>query len=260
MALTYSEYLRIPELLDLQTPQSDPPEHDEMLFITIHQVYELWFKTTLHEFERIKTSLSAGELYAAISSFQRVRTIMKTMVGQLDIMETMTPISFASFRDRLETASGFQSYQFRLLEFVLGYRRAEMLQYHDSNPAAQQTLSVELTRRSVTDHLYDMLECNGAEIPQALRDRDLSQPNTADPQIQQELLRFYRERGDMAILFEVMIDFDEGFQEWRYRHVKMVQRTIGDKMGTGGSLGVAFLKRSLFNSIFPDLWEIRKEF
>jgi tryptophan 2,3-dioxygenase len=260
MAITYSEYLKVPELLSLQTPQSEPAEHDEMLFITIHQVYELWFKTILHEFERIKTEFSAGSLFSTIASFQRVRTIMKTLVSQLDIMETMTPISFASFRDRLTTASGFQSYQFRLLEFVLGYRRPEMLKYYGNNPIAQDLLKSELTRRSVTDHFYDMLEQNGAEVPRALRERDLSQPNTTDPVIQQGLLKLYKDRGDLAILFEVMTDFDEGFQEWRYRHVMLVQRTIGDKVGTGGSPGVAFLKQGLFNAIFPDLWEIRQEF
>jgi len=140
MSLTYSSYLKVAELLRLQQVQSDPPEHDETLFIVIHQVYELWFKQLIHEFEKIKRNFSDNDMYGAIAAFQRVRTIMKTLVAQLDILETMTPMSFLTFRDRLEAASGFQSVKFRELEFMLGHKRPAMLKYHEPGSEDHATL------------------------------------------------------------------------------------------------------------------------
>ncbi|MCI0652594.1 MAG: tryptophan 2,3-dioxygenase family protein [Planctomycetes bacterium] len=259
MALTYATYLKLGALLQLQEPRSKPAEHDEMLFIVIHQTYELWFKQILHEMEAVKRAFSENRLYDAIHTFKRVRTIMKTLVGQVDVLETMTPMSFTSFRDRLDTASGFQSVQFRELEFVLGYRRREMLKYVDKETGAEEILIRRLGERSVVDHFYDFLEHQGVAIPAALKNRDLSEPNAANRDVQRGLLGLYKSRGDLAILFELMTDFDEGLQEWRYRHVKLVERTIGKKHGTGGSLGVPFLKQSLFIPSFHDLWEIRHE-
>ena len=258
MALNYASYLEIEKLLNLQHPRSDPPEHDEHLFIIIHQVYELWFKLLLHEFEKIKRDFSAGDQYSALHTFGRCRTIMKTLVGQIDILETMTPMSFTSFRNRLDTASGFQSFQFRELEFMLGYKRPEMLK-HAADASATAILQRRLNERSVMDHFYDFLQAAGATIPAAVRMKDITQPTLPDEQLQAELLRLYKSRPDLSILFERMTDFDEGLQEWRYRHVKLVERTIGAKKGTGGSLGVEFLKRSLFQPVFPDLWAIRHE-
>jgi len=245
------------ELLELQCARSDPPEHDEMLFIVIHQVYELWFKLLLHELEKIKADFSNDDLFATIATFQRCRTVMKTLVGQLDILETMTPMSFGSFRDRLDTASGFQSVQFRELEFVLGYKRADCLKYYPKGTPGLDRLRRRLDDRSVIDHFYDFLEHRGVTIPTDLRDRDMALPTAPDETVQSGLLVLYHEKPDVRILFELMTDFDEGFQEWRYRHVKVVERTIGSKRGTGGSPGVDFLKQSLFHPIFPDLWAIR---
>lgn len=256
MALDYAGYLHLDQLLRLQEPKSDPEEHDELLFIIIHQVFELWFKLLLHELEKVKRDFSAGDIFGAIATFKRARTVMKTLVGQLDILETMTPISFTAFRDRLETSSGFQSAQFRELEFVLGYKRPELVG-HQPNPEARAALQRRLSERSVVDHFYDLLQQEGVVIPAALRERDRTSPALADEQVQAGLLHLYRTRGDCTILFEVMTDFDEGLQEWRYRHVKLVERTIGAKQGTGGSAGVEFLKRSLFKPVFPDLWAIR---
>jgi tryptophan 2,3-dioxygenase len=227
--LTYANYLDLEKLLTLQKPRSTPAEHDEMLFIIIHQTYELWFKQLLHEFEKIKRDFSAGDLFGAIHSFKRVRTIMKVLVAQVDILETMTPTSFSSFRDRLETASGFQSVQQRLGE------------------------------RTVIDHFYDFLATRGAKTPDDLKNRDLTQPNGPNEHVQEEILRLYKSSPELSILFELMTDFDEGLQEWRYRHIKLVERTIGAKKGTGGSPGVPFLKESLFKPIFHDLWAIRHE-
>ncbi len=257
MALTYSSYLKLDGLLSLQEPCSDPPEHDEMLFIVIHQVYELWFKLLLHEIDKVKLDFSGNDLYAAIHTFKRARTVMKTLVGQLDILETMTPMSFSSFRDRLEDASGFQSTQFRELEFVLGYKRPATLKYHQTGTAAYEAMQRRLASRSLTDHFYDFLQARGASVPDSLRRRDVTSATEENPQVQEGILRIYKASPDVAILFEMMTDFDEGLQEWRYRHVKVVERTIGSKHGTGGSPGVPFLKESLFKPVFPDLWEIR---
>ncbi|MCL4210286.1 MAG: tryptophan 2,3-dioxygenase [Phycisphaeraceae bacterium] len=257
MPLTYSTYLDIPALLSLQKPRSSPPEHDEMLFIVIHQTYELWFKLLLHELDKIKRDFSAGDLYGAIATWQRCRTIMKTLVGQLDILETMTPMSFTSFRDRLETSSGFQSAQFREIEFLLGYKRPGVVKYLKEGDPGHAAVMRRLTERSVVDHWYDYLETLGAAVPKRLRERPADAPAEPDEAVQEAVYHLYRTRPDVAILFELMTDFDEGFQEWRYRHVKVVERTIGAKHGTGGSPGVEFLKKSLFLPVFPDLWAVR---
>jgi len=258
--LTYGSYLEIDKLLDLQHPRSSPPEHDEMLFIIIHQTYELWFKQLLHEFAKIKRDFDAGDLYGAIHTFKRCRTIMKVLVEQLDILETMTPMSFRSFRDRLETASGFQSTQFREFEFTLGFKRPEVLKYHHGpGSPGHETLQKRLNEPSVVDHFYGFLAQHGVEIPDAVRRKAPMEANQPNEQVQRGILELYTTRPELAILFELMTDFDEGLQEWRYRHVKVVERTIGSKQGTGGSPGVEFLKKTLFRPVFADLWAIRHE-
>ena len=260
-ALNYSSYLEVERLLDLQRPRSVPPEHDEMLFIVVHQTYELWFKQLLHEIDRLKLDLSAGDLYRSIATFKRMRTIMKTLVGQLDILETMTPLSFAAFRDRLETASGFQSLQFRELEFVLGYKRPHVLQYVDRAWPGVERVERRLLEPTLVDHFHDFLETRGVDVPPSVKQlRGRPEATQPDPHVQAALLQLYHGAPDVAILLELMTDFDEGLQEWRYRHVKVVERTIGAKRGTGGSPGVEFLKKSLFRPVFPDLWAIRIEF
>src|SRR6202030_2293950 len=257
--LTYASYLDLEKLLSLQKPRSSPPEHDETLFIIIHQTYELWFKQLLHEFEKINRDFSAGDLFGAIHTFKRVRTIMKVLVAQIDILETMTPSSFSSFRDRLETASGFQSIQFREIEFVLGYKRESTLKYVKPDFPGADRLQGRITERTVIDHFYDFLETRDAKIPIELKNRDVAEPNQLNEKVQREILRLYKKSPEVSILFELMTDFDEGLQEWRYRHIKLVERTIGAKKGTGGSPGVPFLMQSLFKPIFPDLWAIRHE-
>jgi tryptophan 2,3-dioxygenase len=182
---------------------------------------------------------------------------MKVMVEQVDIVETLTPMSFSSFRDRLETASGFQSAQFRELEFLLGYKRAAMLKYQKEGTPAYERLVQRLNEPSVVDCFYTFLEQRGVTIPVALRQRDITLPTVPDETVAAGVLHLYKSQPNLEILFELMTDFDEGFQEWRYRHIKLVERTIGSKTGTGGSLGVEFLKKSLFLPVFPDLWAIR---
>src|SRR5207253_9198535 len=227
--LTYANYLDLEKLLTLQKPRSTPPEHDEILFIIIHQTNELRFKQLLHEIEKIKKDFSEGNLFGAIHSFKRVRTIMKVLVAQIDILETMTPSSFSSFRDRLETASGFQSVQFREIEFVLGYKRASTLAYVKPDFPGYDRLQHLFRERTVIDHFYDFLTTRSAKIPDDLKNRDVTQPNGPDERVQKEILRLYKTAPELSILFELMTDFDEGLQEWRYRHIKLVERTIGAK-------------------------------
>jgi tryptophan 2,3-dioxygenase len=246
MSLTYASYLHLDELLRLQQPRSSPPEHDEMIFIVVHQAYELWFKLQLHELEKIQRDFRAGHTYEAIATFKRVRTIMKLMVEQVDVIETLTPLSFNSFRARLETSSGFQSSQFRELEYLLGYKRPELLRYQQHDPDAQERLKRRLDEPSVGDAFHAFLVPHGVTYSES-------------EEYLEALLKLYRERNDLRILIELMTDFDEGLQEWRYRHIKLVERTIGAKHGTGGSPGVPFLKESLFKPIFHDLWAIRHQ-
>lgn len=259
MPLTYGEYLKVDKLLSLQSPMSSPPEHDEMLFIVIHQTYELWFRLVLHELEKVCRDFSGNDLFGAVQTWKRLRTIMKTLVGQLDILETMTPMSFTSFRDRLETSSGFQSAQFREFEFMLGSKRPEMMKPCEGDPVAMARVLRRYHERTIIDHFYDFLEHRGVAIPRELRDKPVTESTRPSAEVQEGIVRLYKTPGhdDVVILFELMTDFDEGQQEWRYRHVKVVERTIGNKKGTGGSLGVEFLKRSLFQPVFPDLWAIR---
>ena len=230
-----------------------------MLFIVIHQVYELWFKQVLHEIDRVKGQFRDNDLFGAISAFQRVRMILKTLVGQLDVLETMTPLSFVAFRDRLETASGFQSLQFRELEYVLGYKRPQTLAHADPAWFGYDRAQRRLEEPSLMHDFYDFIAQRGVDVPEEVRSIDPREPTRPSKAIQQGLLRIYREQPEVAILLELMTDIDEGLQEWRYRHVKIAERTIGNKPGTGGSSGVEFLKKSLFHPVFPDLWAIRHE-
>ena len=255
--LTYGSYLRVDDLLKLQTPKSDPVEHDEELFIIIHQVYELWFKLVLHELDKACVDLSANRLHDVMHTLKRVRMVLKTIVGQIDILETMTPSSFASFRSRLDSASGFQSAQFRELEFVLGLKREGMLKHHEPDTAATRRLRARFEAPSIHWHLYDFLEFNDVPIPADLRSRPHTEPAVANAELQSELVKAYREQPDVRGLLEMITDVDEGLQEWRYRHVKMVERTIGQQPGTGGSPGAAYLRETVFRSFFPDLWAIR---
>ena len=256
--LNYASYLRLDELLELQEPRSE--EHDELLFITIHQVYELWFKQLLHELDEVKERLERGELYRATAIFRRMRMILKTIVGQLDILETMTPLSFASFRERLETASGFQSVQNREIEFVLGFKRPGSLERLDATLPRTARAFERWAEPTVVDSFYRFLAANDVDVPVEVLERDVTEPNGPCEALHPDVLELYRERPDMAILFELMVDFDEGLQEFRYRHVKIAERTIGSQAGTGGSSGVEYLKTSLFQPIFHDLWAVRKDF
>ncbi|MFH5883075.1 tryptophan 2,3-dioxygenase [Halalkalibaculum sp. DA3122] len=259
MNLTYGKYLKIEELLNLQQPLSQPEEHDEMLFIVIHQVYELWFKQILHEFDKLRTRLKQGETWTSAKTMSRVLTILKTMVAQIDVLETMTPLEFESFRGFLQNASGFQSAQFREVEILCGLRSPHMLKAHKDEPKNLERLQKRLGELTLWECFCIYLEKRGYRIPQPERVHDQGLLYEANQEIQQTLLHIMKNDPETALLCERFVDFDEGMQEWRYRHVKMVERTIGNKQGTGGSSGVEYLRGTLHQRIFPDLWEMRAQ-
>lgn len=256
--LTYSSYLRLGDILNAQAPKSTGPEHDEMLFIVIHQVYELWFKQLLHEVDYLCARLYANDTPRALHTLRRILTILKTVVSQIDILETMTPLEFLSFRRFLESASGFQSAQFRELEFALGYKRAALVKHFADDAEAQTRLQRRYEQPTLWDAFLHYLSLNDCPIPAAALTRDVTAPVAASPEVQQALIAVYRSNPWLARMCERLVDLDEGLQEWRYRHVKMVERTIGAKPGTGGSAGVAYLSTTL-KPFFPDLWEIRTQ-
>ena len=254
-ALTYSTYLALEDLLGAQRPRSD--EHDELLFIVVHQVYELWFKQLLHELAHAQQLLTAGTTPTALHTLKRVLTILKVAVAQIDVLETMTPRQFTGFRDRLAAASGFQSAQFRELEAVLGRRDATVLAAAPAGSAAHDRVAAAMTRPSLFDAFLVYLVGHGYAVPAVALRRDVTQPPAATPGLDEVLLAVYADDGGPAQVCERLVDLDEGLQEWRYRHVKMVERTIGDKSGTGGSSGAAYLRSTLFTPLFPDLWAVR---
>jgi len=257
--LTYASYLRVDELLALQRPLSDGPEHDEMLFIVIHQVYELWFKQILHEVGRLHRLLEDGKGLAALGTLKRTLTILKVLVSQIDVLETMTPLEFLSFRDRLESGSGFQSFQFRELEFALGHKQPAALERYPAGSVHRALLERRLAAPTLWDGFLRFLRHEGAALPAEALSRDVAAPVVPSEAVQRALVAVYRAGGLAAQVCERMVDLDEGIQEWRYRHVKMVQRTIGTKRGTGGSDGAEYLLRTLNRPLFPDLWAIRAE-
>jgi tryptophan 2,3-dioxygenase len=257
-ALSYSSYLAVDELLQLQKPLSDGPEHDEMLFIIIHQTYELWFKQLIHEFTQAQRTLESGDTHYALSILGRIRTIMKVCVAQVDILETMTPLQFNAFRGYLASSSGFQSAQFRKVEALLGRRDNRMASHLP--PDVQSEIAQITSKNSIWDSFLEYLGKRGHALPGEVVNRDKAIAYTSNPQVQDVLLKVHQSDPESAMVAERLVDIDEGIQEWRYRHVKMVERTIGHKMGTGGSSGVDYLASTLFNPVFKDLWEIRSRF
>jgi len=268
--VTYQSYLKVEELLSLQEPLSDGPEHDELLFITIHQVYELWFQQILHEMAALQGALEAGDTHRSLALISRVRSIMKTCVAQVDVLETMTPIQFKSFRARLSSASGFQSAQFRELEAVLGRRdRAgsdagegtgmKMAEHLQPGSRGRERTEAAMARPSLWDSALHYFAHRSHPIPPEALDRDVTLPWEGAQGLEGVLIEMYRTDSEGRMVAEALVDIDEGLAEWRYRHVMMVQRTIGKKPGTGGSSGVDYLRGTLFHPVFPELWSIRNQ-
>jgi aminocarboxymuconate-semialdehyde decarboxylase len=261
--LAYSSYLKVPELLSLQHPQSAPPHHDELLFIVVHQTYELWFKELLHDLDAVVSNLqkvaaapdSRDEIYEAARLLRRCTEITRILVEQFTILETMLPTHFLAFRGRLEPASGFQSEQFRELEFLCGLKDEKMLQYHRPTPQAHAQLTRRLREPSLRDVFFDALRAMGRlQIQDEATERERFE---ARARAILSLYRDERSNRDWIDVCERLTEFDELVVSWRLRHIQLVERTIGVRMGTGGSAGSSYLKLTLDKKFFPELWEAR---
>jgi tryptophan 2,3-dioxygenase len=251
--LTYSGYLKLRELTSLQVPLSDPPQHDEMLFIIIHQIYELWFKQLLHEIDAVIERLACDDVVGAHLLLRRCVEIEHVLVNQVAVLETMSPADFLAFRDRLMPASGFQSAQFREIEYASGLKDLSFLANYEMGSQERQQLEARLKQVSLADAFYALLRRRGFNLP-AGPDEDSRQARM------REMLRIYEKADqyhDLFLLAESLIEYDETFALWRLRHIQMVERMIGSKTGTGGSEGAAYLKKTIGRKFFPELWEMR---
>jgi tryptophan 2,3-dioxygenase len=256
--LTYNSYLKVSELKQLQVCESTPAHHDEPLFIIIHQSYELWFKLILHEFDAVFESIKKGRVRRATFYMHRINEIMKLLVQQIHILETMKPKEFLGFRYNLSPASGFQSSQFREIEFAGGIKDIAILEHFRDDKPAFKALKVRYDSPSLADLFYELLAASGIRVPAAKMQPGGSRAFT-DEQLR-ELTRLYVEEdafGDLHDLAESLVEFDEQLFFWRVNHVTVVERMIGFKRGTGGSEGVGYLRSTLDKRCFPELWQIR---
>jgi tryptophan 2,3-dioxygenase len=262
--LTYSSYLQVPELLSLQHAQSSPPHHDELLFIIVHQTYELWFKELLHDLDAVVVNLRAAganpksrdEVYEAARLLRRCTEIMRVLVEQFTILETMLPTHFLAFRGKLQPASGFQSEQFRELEFLCGLKDEKMLRHHDLTPESQAVLNRRLREDSLHDVFFKALKALG-KLPSWSDSATERERFEARARGIQALYQDERNHRDWIDVCERLTEFDELVVSWRLRHIQMVERTIGVRIGTGGSAGTSYLKLTLEKKFFPELWEAR---
>lgn len=258
--LTYGGYLKLDRLLTAQEPLSAPPHHDEMLFIIQHQVAELWMKLVIHELEAALGHVAGDRLEPCFKILARVKQIQLQLFNQWAVLETLTPAEYAEFRDVLGESSGFQSWQYRALEFLLGNKNPDMLKVFDYDPAVRDWLDGILRRPSLYDEFLRHLARKGLPVPAERVERDWSQPCEPDPRITAVFKTVYEDRQrwwDAYEMCEKLVDVEENFQLWRFRHMKTVERVIGHKKGTGGSSGVAFLKKALELSFFPELIDVR---
>jgi len=245
--LTYGSYLKIDELLALQEPQSDPPHHDELLFIIVHQVYELWFRQILHEIEAAIRNAAADDLLKVQKNFRRIHAIQRLLETQIEVLETMTPQEFNAFRYRLNPASGFQSAQFREIEFLCGEQKSEYAKFLEPTGRERARLERRLAEPTLYDALKGVLQRRGYK----------TEPHDVLIESLKRIYEHSEDKYDLYMLLEDFIEFDERFLLWRGRHVRMVERMIGMKPGTGGSLGVNYLEKTLSKKFFPELWEVR---
>jgi tryptophan 2,3-dioxygenase len=260
--MTYGSYLGLDALLSAQHPVSRPEHHDEMLFIIQHQTTELWLKLVLHELAAACRALRADDLGAALKKIARVKHIQKSMIEQWSVLATLTPSEYAQFRDALANASGFQSAQYRGVEFLLGNKNAKMLTVFESDPAAHAMLADLLKTASVYDEFLRLLARQGFAIPADLLDRDVTVAHVFDARLVNVFKGIYENEAEHWALYEAceeLVDLEDNFQMWRFRHLRTVQRTIGMKRGTGGSSGVDFLQRALSLTFFPELFAVRTE-
>jgi tryptophan 2,3-dioxygenase len=258
--LTYGRYLALDQLLDCQRPVSE--SHDELLFIVIHQATELWLKLMVHELRGARRRIIADDLQPAFKMLARVSRIQAQLIQSWDVLSTLTPADYLAFRDRLGPASGLQSHQYRLLEFVLGQKQPAMLAVHRHTPAIEAELRRELEAPSLYDETIRLLGRRGFAIAATASARDWTQTHRGDASVLaawQAIYRDPRAHWDLYELAEELVDLEDWFRQWRFRHVTTVERIIGHKTGTGGSAGVSYLKRALDVCCFPELWQIRTE-
>jgi tryptophan 2,3-dioxygenase len=259
-SISYGSYLRVNDLTDLQDLVSEPGHHDELLFIIIHQTYELWFKQLLHEMDTIASMMATGHVLAAARLVNRCVEIEKVLVRQLAVLETMTPMDFLAFRDKLQPASGFQSFQFRELEFALGLREARYLANHADDERAMARLEARLAQPPLPEAFWALLRDRGFDTPALHQDAEAVASEAIRDQRVVALTRLYADFEscyDLFLLAEALIEMDEQLLLWRQRHVMMVERVIGGRRGTGGSSGAGYLKTTLEKRAFPELWDVR---
>jgi tryptophan 2,3-dioxygenase len=260
--LSYGKYLHLDEILDAQHPVSRPAHHDELLFILQHQTSELWLKLVLHELREVLRRLAADELRPALKGLARVKHIQRCLTEQWSVLATLTPSEYAEFRSFLGTSSGFQSYQYRAVEFLLGNKDARMLSLFDDDPAALALLKDALVTPSVYDEFLRYLHRHGHDVPVEILQRDVTLPYRFNADLVPVFAAIYRQAEKHWEAYEAceeLIDLEENFQLWRFRHLKTVERTIGFKRGTGGSSGVDFLRKALDLEFFPELYAVRTE-
>ena len=257
-SLSYSQYLNLGKLLDAQHPLSY--HHDEMLFIIIHQVSELWMKLCLHELNTVVDCVRRDDLGPTFKRLARVSTIQQQLLQAWDVLATITPYDYSAFRNTLGRSSGFQSAQYRLLEFLIGNKNAELIEVFRNDPAAYEMLERALRAPSLYDEVLRLLSRRGLDVPAQSIDRDFSLPYQASKQVAAAWLSVYHNSvkdWDLYELAERLVDLDYKFQLWRFTHVKTVERIIGYKRGSGGTSGVAYLNKALDLKFFPELWTIR---
>jgi len=260
--MTYSGYLHLDQLLSAQQPLSSPPHHDELLFIIQHQTSELWFKLAIHELRAGIEFLKHDELESCFKVIARVKNIQTQLFNQWSVLSTLTPTEYAEFRGVLGPASGFQSLQYRIVEFLLGAKDKRMLQFHAHKPADLALLQAALESASIYDEFLRYLSRRGLPIPKEAVERDITEPLPLNAGVVAAIKMVYDdvERWwDAYEMCEKLVDLDEQFSLWRFRHVKIVERIIGYKMGTGGSSGVPFLRKLVELNFFPELWAVRTE-
>lgn len=258
--ITYDDYLKITEILDLQEPLSDPAHHDEMLFIIIHQAYELWFKLILHELEYAIEWMEKDEILQADHHVKRAVSVMDLLVSQIHILETMRPADFLEFRDNLNPASGFQSVQFREIEFLCGLKNEQYIQFFESEPSKKEQLNKRLQQKDLRMAYYELIRSQGWNIPENCSKANLREHDDVRDQALEALTKMYRNPKDHLEIYsltESLLDLDQKQGLWRDHHVRVVERIIGKKEGTGGSSGVAYLESTTGKRFFPFLWTVR---
>lgn len=260
--MSYGSYLALDTVLHAQNLRSQPAHHDEMLFIIQHQTSELWMKLLLHEARSARSSLAHDDIGTALKRIARIKHIQETMTQQWSVLATLTPTEYAEFRGALANSSGFQSYQYRAIEFILGNKDRAMLAVHEADPEAHELLSTLLQEPSLYDEFLRLVARRGFAVPQHLLERDVTLAHVFTPDLVPVFKQIYENASDNWRLYEAceeLVDLEDNFQLWRFRHLRTVSRTIGMKRGTGGSSGVDFLQRALSLTFFPELFAVRTE-